>query len=173
MANNNYNSEQRIERYRSLPENMKAAIGSIDNIAVIKYVGEKYHLHIDQIGKLSDQIGLVILGLEPSTNFVKNIEESSKIDHQTAENIAREINEQIFLKIRESLKQMEENKNTPKPEDLLKEINATPNIFEQKLGGSVNIRPIDNSLTINPDTPSTLPPRGPSVHFDPYHEPTN
>ena len=168
-----YTVEKMNETFAKMPEHIRSVMFSEQRIDATKKIQERYQLHIDQLGKLIDEIGYVFVGLEKSTDFTKNIKESLGLEQPTAEQVATDCNNEIFAKIRESLKQMEENKNTPKPEELLKEINATPNIFEQKLGGSVNIRPIDNSLTINPDTPSTLPPRGPSVHFDPYHEPTN
>lgn len=166
------------EEIKKLPPDLQRAIDSGETDRIIEDLGKKYKLHIDQLGELNAVIWKTLLGLESSVNFVKNLEESLKIDRTTAENIAREANEEIFLKIRESLKQIEENKHTPKPEDLLKEIenHASPtqspekaSIFERKLAETVNLKPVEN-IIITPDAPATPPAPKPIVHVDPYHE---
>lgn len=161
------------DQFRKLPEIIRVALVSEETAIAVKKIGDKYQLHIDQIGYLAAEIGFVILGLEPSINFLENIKSRLGLAQPTAEQVTTDCNREIFVKIRESLKQLEENKNTPKPEDLLKEINRSPSIFEQKMSEPMSIRPVDNGLTINPDTPTTLPTQTKAVHFDPYHEPIN
>lgn len=141
-------------------------------VNIMQRVSNQHQLHIDQMGTLAEEIDSVLLGLEPSANFVKNIQESLQIDQATAESVAANVNNEIFLKIRESLKQMEENKNTPKQEELLH-----PDIFAKKLSESVNLKPIENTLTINPDramepsAPTTKLVEPTTKNTDPYLEP--
>lgn len=162
------------ERVRNLPPELQQAINSNDSEKVVQKIGKKYNLHIDQVGELDNEVWQVMLGVKTSANFVISIMQRLKIDGQTAENIAREANEEIFLKIRESLKQMGENKNTPKPEELLHELERhtspaampeKPSIFERKLSEPVNLKP---ETSAPPPTPA---PEIPIKKVDPYHEP--
>ncbi|MEK7650789.1 MAG: hypothetical protein AAB364_02905 [Patescibacteria group bacterium] len=163
------------ERIKKLPPELQQAISSNDSERIVQEIGKKYGLHIDQVGELDNEVWQVMLGVKTSANFVVSIMERLKVDGQTAENIAREANEKIFLKIRESLKQMEENKNTPKPEELLHELEQhtspaslaeKPSIFERKLSEPVNLKPETPA-----PTPPTPAPEIPIKKVDPYHEP--
>ncbi len=78
-------------------------MASMDSTNNIRAIGNKYALHVDQIGELGDEIGLVMLGLTKTGDFVTHLIARLGLDRPVAEAIAREVNEQIFLKIRESL----------------------------------------------------------------------
>lgn len=170
-----HSQEELDKKYEEAPEIAQKMMFSAENIGIVRKIGTTHKLHVDQIGILLEEIDYVLLGLEPSSNFVKNLEESLKVDRATAENIAQEANQEIFLKIRESLKQMEENKNTPKPEELLHELEQhtspasladKPSIFERKLSEPVNLKP-----EVSTPTPATPAPEIPIKKIDPYHEP--
>ena len=103
-----YTTQQLEEKYRSLPEDLKKAMTEVNTAETIHNIGQKHHLHIDQIGDLADEIGLTMLGLTKPDEFVNNIKNRLQIDETTAEQIAREVNEQIFLPIRESLMKLHE-----------------------------------------------------------------
>lgn len=173
-----YPVEKMNETFAKMPEHLRNVMFSEQRMAATKKIQEKYRLHVDQLGRLIEEIGYVFVGLEPSANFAKNLEESLKIDGTTAENIAREVNQEIFLKIRESLKQMEENKNTPKPEELLRELehHSSPvttadklSIFERKLSEPVNLKPETPAATQS--APNNPTPETPIKKVDPYLEP--
>lgn len=154
-----HTKEQLYEIYRGLPEEIQDVMASMDSTYAIRTIGQKHQLHIDQIGELADAVGLVMLGLEKTDKLLSNIQTRLKIDQTTANAIAREVNEQIFLPIRESLQKLHENKapdgvetiQTPAPtppqsagelpdkDKLLDEIEhpaKTPQdtVFEKKLG---------------------------------------
>lgn len=149
------------ERMEKLPLDLQQAINSTDNEQIIQEIGKRHHLHIDQIGELDNEIWQVMLGLEPAANFTTKIQARLGISQNEAEQIAGEVNSEIFLPIRESLKQIEENRDAP--EKL--------SIFERKLSEAVNLKPTDQTLTINPDVPAAPLSQTSTVHFDPYHEP--
>ena len=98
-----YTKEQLGERFEQLPENVQEAIIAVETAKVVSEVGNKYALHIDQVGELADEIGLVMLGLTKPTDFVTHTIARIGLDRAVAEAIAREVNDQIFLKIRELL----------------------------------------------------------------------
>lgn len=152
-----YTTQQLEEKYRSLPEDLKEAMAEIKTAETIHDLGKKHNLHIDQIGELADEIGLTMLGLTKPDEFVFHIKNRLQIDQTAAEQISREVNEQIFLPIRESLMKLHEAKDgvetiqtqpsatpesageLPDKDKLLDEIEhpaKTPQdtVFEKKLG---------------------------------------
>ncbi|MCC6290673.1 hypothetical protein IT398_01215 [Candidatus Nomurabacteria bacterium] len=167
-----YTQEELDKQFDQAPAIVREALFSKETSDRIKLIGDRHKLHIDQIGSLSDEIGLVMLGLEPSNIFVSNIETRLGIERSLAEQIATNVNKEIFLKIRESLKQMEENKNTPKQDELLREIEnqtALPKISEEKR--TIFERKLtENFLTGSPDTPTTANNPTPIKKIDPYLE---
>lgn len=100
---NTYTSEQLNERFWQLPESLREAMIAVETASTVVAIGKKYQLHVDQIGELADEIGLVMLGLARAEDFVTHIIARLGLDRVVAEAIAREVNDQIFLKIRESL----------------------------------------------------------------------
>ena len=105
-----HTTQQLEEKYRSLPEDLKGAMTEIKTAETIHDIGKKYNLHIDQIGDLADEIGLTMLGLTKPDDFVTHTKNRLQIDQNIAEQIGREVNEQIFLPIRESLQKLHEQK---------------------------------------------------------------
>jgi len=107
-----YSKEQLYEIYRGLPEEIQDVMASMNSTYTIRTIGQKYGLHIDKIGELSDEIGLTMLGLTKSDDFLVHIKNRLQLDQTTAEQITREVNEQIFLPIRESLMKLHANEAT-------------------------------------------------------------
>lgn len=86
-----------------LPKVLQEVITSADTENKIQTIGQKYQLHIDQIGTLDEEVNNVLFGISPTNELVQKIKERLGLDQTTTDAIAREVNEQIFLKIRESL----------------------------------------------------------------------
>ena len=100
----NYSSEELNEIFKTLPEELKDAIVSVDTAKVINETGKKYGLHVDQIGAVASQTGLVLLGVLHPTEFVSGVTKAAGIERVVASQIASDINDKIFLKVREILK---------------------------------------------------------------------
>jgi hypothetical protein len=107
-----FTEEQIQERFKQLPKEVQEAVTSADVHDKILGVAKKYGLHVDQEGELVDQIGLIMLGLSPSKDFVKNFSSSAEVDVKTATSIAEDINKEIFDEIRESMREIEHNVET-------------------------------------------------------------
>ena len=121
--------EQILEKYEQLPEDLKEAIFSVEMTEAIKGIGAKYKLAIDKIGALANESGMVMFGATRPKDFVSNLMSRLGIDKDTAEKIASDVNSQVFLKVRESLKKLHggEEVEVPTPgadevkkEDILK-----------------------------------------------------
>lgn len=107
--------QQLREIYLKLPKNVQDAIFSIDSAEAVQAIGKKYDLAIDKIGELADETGLVMLGLTHPSDYIVNLARRLNIDKETAKKIAEEINSQIFVKIRESLKKIHGIEPSPRP----------------------------------------------------------
>jgi hypothetical protein len=102
-----YTKEQIQTRYDKLPADIREAIDSVSTTNAVVDIGQKYDLMYDQISELVDEVGLTMIGLTPETMFVNNIARRMRVDMSKAMLIARDINKQIFDKMRDSLKKIE------------------------------------------------------------------
>lgn len=109
-------AKQEIEkRLAELPEDVRNAVLSADLGRNVQAIGQAHHLHIDQIGKLEDETMLVMLGFFDPEQFNVQIEQQLLVPAADAAAIASEINTNIFLPIRESLKRFMEEKKDATP----------------------------------------------------------
>jgi len=102
----NYTDQQISQMYDNLPEDLKDSIFSVDTTSVVNEIGRKYGLAIDKIGDLANETGMVMLGVTHPNEFIGNLADRLEIDKEKARAIAQEINEQVFKKVRESLRKI-------------------------------------------------------------------
>lgn len=95
-----------IDHYSELPEDVQKAIFSAESAEIIQKVGQDHKLNVRQIGILADETGLLMLGINPPSDFVKNLNKRLETDKEATQKIAQEINTRIFAKIRESLRKL-------------------------------------------------------------------
>jgi hypothetical protein len=103
-----FTSEEIQARFNQLPKVLQDAVSSSNVHNDLMAIAKKYGLHIDQEGELVDQVGLVMLGLSSSKDFVKNFSSEAGISSTVAAAIAADINASIFSKIRSSMRLIEE-----------------------------------------------------------------
>ena len=107
-----YTKEQLDKMFYELPDDVKEAMTSVDTVQVLNEIKEKYKLHIDQIGQLSAEIALVMIGASSPQRFISKIESSMNISDETAKSIASEVNKKIFQVVRSILKNIQEGENS-------------------------------------------------------------
>jgi len=95
------------ERFKILPKSIQDALLSANLPEKLIRTAEKYQLHIDQAGALETETHLVMLGLETPNDYAKNIQKALNISSEIAGQIANDINNEVFLSIRKSLKQLQ------------------------------------------------------------------
>lgn len=100
------------EKFDSLPEGIRETILSSNYQETLLEVGKQYQLTVGQMGTLEMETTLVMMGLTPTTDFEVELIRELNVDKTKGYQIVKDINEKIFLKIRELLKSM----NTPKGE---------------------------------------------------------
>jgi len=117
------NQQQIEERYEKLPEVLKEAMFDPDITDTMFETGKKFGLTIDKIGYLAEETGYVILGFTKSEDFIKALKDNLDIDEEKARQIGAEINQRVFLALREALKQthkmeIPEEARIPAPEQI-------------------------------------------------------
>lgn len=93
------------KRLEELPADVRAAIQSNDLDVKLQKIGAAHALHIDQIATLSDETLLVMLGFSSTEHYTERIAEVLKVTGEEAHKIAGEVNNEVFMSIRESMKQ--------------------------------------------------------------------
>ena len=97
------------EQFKKLPKDIQDAILAVDLRDKLKMVSDKHKLLVDKAGVLENETMLVMLGLENHSAYPESIKKELGITSEQAQEITKDINEQIFLPIRESLKNIEKN----------------------------------------------------------------
>src|SRR3989344_2848406 len=94
------------ERLAGLPEDLKTAFFSDTVTDAILVIGKQHGLTIDKVGELGDEVGLVMLGITKTGDFIKNLSSRLAVDKEKAKAIAEDINQKVFQQIRASLKKV-------------------------------------------------------------------
>jgi len=114
-----YTISQIEKRYNQLFKDIKEMISSAETTKQIDDIGSRAKLHIDQKGELIDETGLLMLGLTKPNEYVGNLKIRLNISTLLAEQIAKEINEKVLYKIRDSIKEMS---RVEMPDEEIKEL---------------------------------------------------
>jgi hypothetical protein len=104
MEQETNNSEEIRKKFSSLPSDIKALAYSADMLNIIKQIAEKNQLHIDKIEILEGEAVDVMTGFTPPRDFVASLVENLEVDKVKAEAVAKDVNELLFSKIRDSMK---------------------------------------------------------------------
>jgi hypothetical protein len=160
--------------YNKLPPDLQDAMFSIDSTESIRDIGNQHELLIDKMGVLGQEVGLLMLGYTKPTEFVGRLQNGLGVDRIKANAIARDVNEKIFLKIRESLKKIHQGEELSieddvhlesgglNREEVLRGIEEPHTITEAPAGvGKVG----QGTEAKNPSAPENLPTGTPSVVF--------
>lgn len=98
------------EQFDTLPTSVQKAITSIDLSAILQQIVKDNKLMIDQAGGLDTETVLVLFGLEPGENFTNNLMKNLGLSSIQASVVTHDVNELIFKKVRENLKQINNDK---------------------------------------------------------------
>ena len=168
------------ETFETLPKDVQEALSSVDVSQKIMEVAKTHGILLDAVETLSDETTMVMLGLENPNEFPGGIEAKLGVSKEKAEQIAKDIDTQIFEPIRESLKKIYSEEEGPgageRPAQMspLSEISRDDilpgqnipqgSLIEQKLGGAIK--------TTREEVPFQVPTRDEKKYIvDPYREP--
>lgn len=158
------------EQFDLLPTTLRQLIVEFDLGPVLDSLRGKYSLHVDQIGIISEQLMLTMVGLASVTNFTESIRNKTGVSSDTANLITYDLNRQVFSKIREELEKVTAPdgsvRSLPKTEE---QKSAPEQRFDQKMGGVTSAPKqeveVKQQTSDNKIVAPTTPPR------DPYREP--
>jgi hypothetical protein len=108
MEKENDIGQQIKDRIAELPQDIQQAILSADFDKRVQNIASRHALHIDQMGTLGDETLLVMIGFSNPAEFSNHIVQQIHVSAEEAQRIATDINQEIFLPIRESMKKFAE-----------------------------------------------------------------
>ncbi|HRY62944.1 MAG TPA: hypothetical protein P5056_04220 [Candidatus Paceibacterota bacterium] len=111
----NYTKEQLNNIFENLPSDIQNAIYSVESADAVESIGKKYSLHMDQIAALGRETGRVLLGITDPMDFVNQINEKLGVGKTVSSQLVFEINEKIFVPIKDSLRQIHSQAPMTKP----------------------------------------------------------
>jgi hypothetical protein len=179
---------------RKIPKEVRGAIENSDWERVVFNIGRENKLHIDDIDTLSIETILTMIGLEDPADFYDNVKRRTEITADQMENIVDQINERLFSKIRNALREYyeklsageimhpEEKKHLQKSgvvldddEDLLE---ISEQVKEVKNPVKAEYTPPAARVTESVPVPESVKKiedkkeiKIPEIKFDPYREP--
>ncbi len=104
MSTTIHSATEAQEQFKKLPKEVQELLYSDQMLAIIKQIGDKNHLHIDQLGTLETTVGQVMLGFLDTARFPAELVEMLGVDRARADAIAQDVNDLLFVQIREALK---------------------------------------------------------------------
>src|SRR3990167_6379620 len=126
----NFTEEQIAQMYDNLPEDLKDAIFGLEMNEIVERIGRENQLNIEQIGDLANETGMVMLGVTHPNEFIGNLTERLEVDKEKARAIAGGINEQVFKKVRESLRKIHNMREEAEEEKVADVGHSVSNITE-------------------------------------------
>ncbi|MFA6253761.1 MAG: hypothetical protein WC640_00650 [Candidatus Paceibacterota bacterium] len=167
-----YNQEEVRKQFDRLPQIVKKAIADLDMGTITDNLRQKYNLHVDQLGKIAEEITLAMVGLTGVANFGRNIKAKTGLAEDIVNLITYDINQLIFSKIRKELEELSQMQNAspaPKVTTLppTKPVTPstetpTPQVFDERMHGVANVP--KQEVAVTPQT-------GDNKGRDPYREP--
>lgn len=92
------------ERFAKLPPKLQEAITSTEVAEKLREIAQRYRLHLDQGQILENETYMVLLGVEQAGKYKENLKKELHISTEQAKQITDDIAKEIFLSIRNRLK---------------------------------------------------------------------
>lgn len=98
--------KQRYLKYFQLPLDLQQIMFAVETADKIREIGTKNNLNSSRLGCVAHTIGLILLGETKIADFAKTLQEKCRLAEEQARQLARDINQEIFLPVKESLKKV-------------------------------------------------------------------
>lgn len=109
--------QKRYLIFLRLPQDLQKALFDMKTINVIETVSQENNLSNDQRHWASHTVGVILLGEVNIVGFVKTLQEKCQLDETLARQLARDINQTIFLSVKESLKKIHQVSEWPREDE--------------------------------------------------------
>lgn len=159
-----YNQEQIRKQFDLLSPKIQAAIANLDMGTITDGLRKKYNLHVDELGRIAEEITATMVGLTNVRDFSRNIKAQTGLSDDVINLITYDINQQIFSKIRKELEELSQGVKAPSEKELGQ--SSAPAMFDTKMTSVTNVPKQEVAVTAQTgDNGKVAPTR------DPYHEP--
>ena len=159
MDKDTYTPEEIQKKFDALPTDIKALVYSADMLNVTQTIGTKHQLHIDQIGTLEAETADVMSGFTKPEEFAANLAVSLNIDQQKAATLAQDVSDQLFVKIRESLKQLYRQGGSSAPTSPQLSVSMPSQPPKSSLPSTPAVQPVQKPLAPAPVSSAVLTPK--------------
>ncbi|MFH0906847.1 MAG: hypothetical protein V1829_01180 [bacterium] len=106
--------KQRYIKCFSLPQDLRQTIFAVETSDKMIKAADKNNLNTNQTWSASYIVGMVLLGETHITDFVKTLQQKCQLAEEPARALARDINQLIFLPVKESLKKIHKVSEWPR-----------------------------------------------------------
>jgi len=131
-------ARKRYVIYFQLPPELGQLFFAEETANKMRGVSEKNNLTDDQLRRASHTAGMILLGEVNIVNFVKTLQEKCELEEEPARQLARDINQAVFLPVKESLKQIHKVPEWPQEDEPEgKKQEETPEETGAQLNGNV------------------------------------
>ncbi|MFH1671392.1 MAG: hypothetical protein ABH889_01275 [Candidatus Portnoybacteria bacterium] len=132
-------------KFQALSDEFKMHFASTETVQEIKKIGEKHRFSKKVVRQLSYIVGMVLLGEVNIVNFVKTLMDKCQLSEEAARQLARDINQAIFLPVKESLKKIHQVPEWPREEQtnqpVVPKITPKQETGPRLEGNVVNLKP--------------------------------
>lgn len=101
--NDTITKEQVLNAYNNAPAIVRAVFNADLTTQIIVGMRAKFQLHIDSAGILGKEVGYLLLGLTDPNKFIDHLK-SQNFSEQTVNEIVKEVNQKIFVPLREEMR---------------------------------------------------------------------
>jgi len=109
--------KQRYLKYFQLPQDLRRIIFTTETAGKIEAAAKKSQLDKNQLWQTSYTTGMILLGEINIVDFVKTLQEECQLDEASARRLARDINQAVFLPVKQSLKEIHQIPEWPREDE--------------------------------------------------------
>jgi len=120
--------QERYLIFLRLPQDLQRVMFDMETVNTIIQIGQKNNLNNDQRWWTSHTIGMILLSEVNIVNFVKTLQEKCQLDETLARQLARDINQVIFLPVKQSLKKVHQISEWPREDEPTRPTTPEPTI---------------------------------------------
>jgi hypothetical protein len=146
--------EQYIAAFNKLPVPIRSYLIDDEMASVIQAIGTKYNLHVDIIGTLGKGASYMLMGIQSPAETLGELVLAG-VDGATAQKILEDLNSQIFIPVREHVKNYKEGdeeqvEDTTHAEMLVQTSTPTPAVSQSP-------EPVPQPTPVIVSAPQTTP----------------
>ena len=116
--------------FHALADELRTHFASMETAKAISIIGAKHQFAQDKIQQLSYIAAMILLAETNIVDFVKTLQEKCGLKEKPARQLARDLNQEIFLPVKESLKKLHKVPEWPRED-------KTTSDDEPRLDGNV------------------------------------